>query len=80
MGKAHFQEPCFSFMVVILLDTSTGLEVKHRKTGAAARGESAGTLWYPFYSPKQPSWILLFLAFSLGFATGAVTVVFFVFR
>jgi len=67
-------------MVHILLNPSTGLEVKHRKTGASARGACAGTLWYPFYSPKQPSWILLFLAFSIGFATGAVTVAFVIFR
>ena len=66
-----------------LIESTTGQVVRHRQSGshssATQRGRSAGILWYPFYSPSH-SWAFLLLVFSIGFATGAVTVVFLVLR
>ena len=71
------------FMVQILIESTTGQVVRHRQSGshssATQRGRSAGILWCPFYSPSH-SWTFLLLVFSIGFATGAVTVVFLVLR
>ena len=84
MGCPHLiRDLNFCFMVQILIESTTGQVVRHRQSGshssATQRGRSAGILWYPFYSPSH-SWTFLLLVFSIGFATGAVTVVFLVFR
>ena len=58
MGCPHLiRDLNFCFMVQILIESTTGQVVRHRQSGshssATQRGRSAGTLWYPFYSPSH---------------------------
>ena len=74
-------EVCFPRIFMILLDPSTGLQVRNRKAGARSRASSVGPVAFsPLISVVHSRFGTWIFSFGIGVFTGILVIIYWIFQ